>query len=553
MEKLNTDVLVIGSGGAGLRASIEASNNNADVLIVDKEKIGVSTSTRYHKHSPFSAFLAAISNTSPESRADVHIQEVMEAALGMANKELVEAVAFEAPERFRDLERWGLEFKKSDYGYIKRRTCFMKHKISNQLVDGESIIDTLKEVMNENVRKLENTFIIRLLVNENRCIGAIGLKEDGEIVLIKAKSVVLATGGASSIFFRSLSPPKIIGDGYILGLEAGAELANIEFIQIGFGTVAPKLGLLLAPDIWKCKLSIYNRGKEHFLEDYLPKDVSINDCLEARSMHYPFSSRGVSKWLDISIYKEIILGNGTDSGGIYVDFTENDIESETLNWLKIEKNIDAQKKPLELAPFAHAFNGGLVINRNCETCVSGLFAAGECVSGPHGADRPGGHMLAVCQVSGAKAGYQAGLRAKDKSIVEPDQEKINKIKSEISSLIEVNGDIPISKMKNELKKDAWKNLLLLRNEKKSRKMVEKIEEMKNRLPHTYNDEDSLFSFFEMKNMLEVAKIISKSTELRKESRGSHYREDYVNISKTWRKKIIWQKEGNRVKFRFSAL
>jgi len=254
-------------------------------------------------------------------------------------------------------------------------------------------------------------------------------------------------------------------------------------------------------------------------------------------------------WLDIAIFNEIRQGRGSGNGAIYVDFTnlpqkvwdKYESAKRTINWLK-NKRVDLRREPVEIAPFHHAFNGGFKIDRRSETTVPGLFAAGEVAAGPHGADRPGGHMLPVCQVFGAKAGYYAAISSKEIAHVELNKQQVDGKVRQVQSILNGRGTVDPEEIAKQIQDIMWKNCLVVRNSEGLRRSIDTLEEIQRvGLSDMSVEEHDIFRGLAVPNFLAVGKLIAKAALLRRESRGSHYREDYPDLDeKQARRRIFFQ-------------
>jgi len=538
MNTILTDVLVIGGGAAGCRAAIEANKLDVKVMIIDKGLFGHSGATAYHRIARFSAYMAGISNTVPQNTSEDHYSGVMKSGHGMADKDLVKILANEAPERFRELEMWGMKFIKGEEGYKKfteKSPLPYKKTLLSLTTKGEELLHVLaKQVKERDIKLIEETMVVDLLVSNGICTGVVSVNKKGNISIIEAKSVIVTSGGGGQLFLHSFNPPELTGDGYAMGLRVGAKFMNMEFMQIGIGIVNARKKFLLGHEVWGLFPRIYNKHNEEFVKDYLPEDVSLQQCLTKRSNDFPYSIESSAKWIDISIFKEVQKGNGANNKGIYVDFSNIDIKSSvkferaygTLNWLQ-KQGVDVKKQAIEVAPCHHAFNGGYVINNKAETSIPGLFAAGEVTGGAHGADRPSGHMFAVTQVLGAKAGYHAALRSKKTRCPGNCRKQVMKRINEVEELLDTKGGSGVEVIKEEIQTVMWRNVLTVRNEEGLTNAYKKLEEIeKNYLSNIKKDKDNPFAPIEVKNMIETGKLIVMFSLLRRESRGNHYREDY---------------------------
>jgi fumarate reductase (CoM/CoB) subunit A len=558
--KVLTDVLVIGGGGAGARAALEASKKGANVILVDKGEFGKSGSTSYGV-AEVAGFNVADGAVDPDDNPEQHFQDIMAAALGTCDPKLARIVAEEAPLAIKDLESFGVVFEKNDNEkYVEVKGCFASRPRMHIIKEhGVPIIKSLSEqIKKTQVKIINQTRVMDLLVDNGVCFGAICLGSDGEFMVFEAKATILTAGGAGQIFRYTLNPPAITGDGYALGWRAGAKLINMEFMQSGVGIVDPFTSMLSAW-LWEGKPRLYNDKKEEFLPSYIPKGVAPADCIQEKSKHMPFTSRDPSKYVDIAIQSELIRRE-KENGAIMLDFTS--IESylpgfsEKSNFLKMwrvtrdwmrERGLDLTTTPFRVACFGHAINGGLFIDENGETSIQNLFAAGEVAGGPHGADRLGGNMLVTCQVFGRRAGQSAAQRAENDTGHGHDS-LITKILRGLSIRPDSKRPDPKNKsqhmqeLKNIIKDLLWRNFLVVKTEGSLNKCIEEL----NRLEAEFHNEAGVSnSFWDVKNMRDTARLMVWSALERQESRGSHYRADFSEMKPEGNQSLeIWRDRDN---------
>jgi fumarate reductase (CoM/CoB) subunit A len=559
-EKIHTDVLVIGGGGAGARAALEAAKKGANVILVDKGDFGKSGSTSYGV-AEVAGFNAADGAVDPEDNPEQHFQDIMTAALGTCDPKLARIVAEEAPLALKDLESFGVVFEKDDNKkYVEVKGCFASRPRMHIIKEhGIPIIKSLSEqIKKTQIKILNQTRVMELLVNNGACFGAICLGSDGEFVVLEAKSTILTAGGAGQIFRYTLNPPAITGDGYALGWRAGAKLINMEFMQSGVGIVHPFTSMLSAW-LWEGKPRLYNDQKEEILLSYIPKGVSSADCIRAKSKHMPFSSRDLSKYVDIAIQGELTTRE-EQNGTAILDFTSiesylPDISREsdflkmwhvTRDWMR-ERGLDFTTTPFKVACFGHAINGGLFIDENGETSIQNLFAAGEVAGGPHGADRLGGNMLVTCQVFGRRAGQKAAQRAKENKRHGDDSfltKCLNGLPIKLDSKSTNNENRQMQELKDTIKHLLWRNYLVIKSEGSLKKCIEGLNRLRGEFTNA-NGANNLF--WDIKNMHDTARLMVSAALERQESRGSHYRADYPNLQPEGEQSLEIWKEGNHMR------
>ncbi len=543
-EVYECDVLIVGSGGAGCRAAIEASKYDLDIIIVSKGLSFKSGCTTLAEGGYNAAFGAVDCADTPEA----HFEDTLKGGGYLNDTELVKILVNEAPERLIELESFGALFDRQESGQINqrpfggqsyRRTCFQGDRTGHEMMVGLK-----EEVIKRDIKTMDEVMITALIMDESgqNVLGACGLElKNSKFLIFKAKSVILGSGGAGWIYPVTSNTLQKTGDGYFVAYEAGADLLDMEQVQFHpTGMVHPesRKGVLVTEAVRGEGGILLNSEGERFMERYDPrKELATRDVV-ARA-----------------IYNEIREGRGTEKGGVYLDVTHlpaEDIEEklETMLAQFLDVGVDIRKEPMEVAPTAHHFMGGVRINENGETTVGNLFAAGEVSGGVHGANRLGGNALAETQVFGKRAGESAAKNALESEILSNDA-FVDVEEARISGLIK-DGDVYPFEIKKELEEIMWKDVAILRNEEDLTMALRRINELKAMLkdmkvPGGVGFNRDLQDALEVIGMLEVAELVTKSAILRRESRGSHYREDYPEMDDNWKKSIVFNKNG-RLRF-----
>ena len=514
---IKSEVLIIGSGGAGCRAAIEVSNEGKEPLIVSKGLSFRSGCTGMAE----GGYNAVLKLVDPEDSFEAHYKDTIKGGSYLNDPDLVNILTRESPERLHDLEEYGALFDRQESGELNqrpfgaqtyRRTCFQGDRT------GHEIMTALKEV-----------------------IGAIGVDlKTSETIYFQSKAVILATGGAGQLFPVTSNTTQKNGDGFALAYRAGAELLDMEEIQFHpTGMVHPesKKGVLVTEAVRAEGGRLINSEGERFMSNY-------DDRME-------LASRDV---VARAIYNEIQEGRGSEHGGVYltVAHLDPDYIDEKLETMVIQfedAGVDIKTEPMEVAPTAHHHMGGVRIDEDGRTTIENLFACGEVCGGVHGGNRLGGNALADTQVFGKRAGFTAAL-ACDISDYEFNIPDIEEEENRIKSLIR-EGTIKPQDMKKEIQQLMWDNVSIVRNEFKLRHALKRLMKMREELNDLdvknvkqYNE--SLITALEVTNMVDICILIVKSAILRRESRGAHYREDFPQSDDTWKKSIVMGK--NRVKF-----
>lgn len=539
-REIQTDVLVVGSGGAALRAVLEADAHGADVLVVIKGEFRKSGAT-FHSVAEVGAFNVPDAAGDPSDSPDVFLQDILTAGQEMADPRLAGILANEAQDALRYLEHHGVNFERENDRYLVFRACFSSKPRSHVIHDHfKPIVKALgTEASRRGVRVMDRLMIVDLIAQDGECLGAIALDHNGEVVVIRAKSTILTTGGASQLFAKNLYPSDITGDGYAMAYRAGAHLVNMEFMQAGVSVISPFINLF-GNYLWDARPNLTDRDGRPFVEDYLPEGLSLDAVIAQKERHFPFSSSDISRYIEISIQKAINDGRGTDEGGVYMDFVGRDFTQIladkhrsiakmwplTYQWYQ-ERGVDLYRDQVQITCSAHAINGGLRIDADAQSNLKGLFAAGEVAAGPHGADRLGGNMSVTCQVFGRRAGQAAAERAKQlgghialKSAVD--------VHPLAGGPCRDTGVLSLDELRQTLQKAANRYLLILREESGLRQFLDICAQTRQSLLADCRIETPAekVSALELNNMLQVAELIAVAALERPESRGSHYREDY---------------------------
>lgn len=552
-ETMCFDVLVVGGGGAALRAALSAWQNGAKTALLCKKEAGKSGAT-YYSVAEVGAFNVPDGSMDPTDSPEAFYQDMVDASLGMACLPLCKVLAERAEDALKDLEvmSGGEVFSKKDGAFNVYQACFStkprSHVVENHF---KPILKALrKEIQKTDITVLNDLQVVDLLVGEQGVGGVLTLGQDQKPMVIHAKSVVLATGGASRLFHRNMYPADITGDGYAMAYRAGARLANMEFIQAGIGVAYPFINLF-GNYLWKAFPHIRNAKGEDILLKYGGSEQAERDALEQKT-HFPFSTRDASKLIEIAVQSEINAGNGTENGNVYLDFLDTDFQTLltedpafasmwkfTYEWHK-EKGIDFYRQPIEISCFAHAINGGILIDENAESSIPGLFAAGEAASGPHGADRLGGNMSVTCQVFGKIAGDSAAKRAKAMDAYIDVEAEEKRLTSQLNAC-KTGYHADLDELLDTLRRESDKALLIVRDEKGLLEYQETLHAIEGTLLLGCLSQD-LGKLFQLKNLVTTGEMIASAALKRKESRGSHYRKDYPEMDPKQNEMIILEKK-----------
>ncbi len=507
-EVVDCHVLVIGSGGAGVRAAIEASHYG-DTVLISKTIVGKGGCTTMAEGG-YNAVLRE------QDSCEIHFDDTLRGGAYLNDPELVTILVKEAPLRMKDLIAWGAVFDFTDNDEVAQRpfggqkfprTCYAGDRT------GHEMMTTLVERLDSSdVNLLQEFTVIDLLRNGESIIGAMALDEKGNLVLLKADSTILATGGGTRVYDISTNSSSGTGDGFAIGYRSGAELIDMEMIQFHpTGAVFPydARGRLVTEAVRGEGGILLNSIGERFMKNYDPERMEL-------------STRDV---VARAIATEILNGRGTSHEGVYLDVTHlprEQIESRLPVMLEqfLKFGVDIREIPMEVAPTAHHIMGGLRITPECRTTLPGLFACGEVAGGVHGANRLGGNALAETQVFGKRAGEYAGKS--ENRVKNVDKEQINKQQADLEAFLD--GTESPARIRTQLQQAMWKGAGIFRNAADLSKTLEII----NCLPLAGIRAESPRNLTEcciVRNMCLTASLICRSALIRKESRGAHVRVD----------------------------
>ncbi|TAK29358.1 MAG: FAD-binding protein, partial [Chloroflexota bacterium] len=400
IEIIDTDVLVVGGGGAGARAALEANEAGAKVTLAVKGDFGImgsrgSGTSGGGLTNMFIYFAVPGGKVAPGKEADLIFERIIQAGHGLANRRLSRILVDEAIQARAKLEKWGV---------VLNMMPFAGGKVAKMLAPMPGLADVIRGAGDIRVR--ERMTVTDLLVRDGACIGAIGVDEgNGELCLFRAAATILATGGAGQLFMHCFHPSCDTGDGHAMAYEAGAELINMEYLQLVIGMVYPTI-CLLPHGNWGLYPRVRNGTGEEFIHKYLPKGVTVEDCLKPKPQHSVFSTRDASQYLEMAFVKETREGRANEHNALYLEpINPNTVPRWQFERLS-NRGMDWSKE-VEINVACHCFNGGLRIDENAQTSVPGLYAVGETAAGPWGADRLGGLMHAFSHVFGVRAGKHA--------------------------------------------------------------------------------------------------------------------------------------------------
>ena len=552
-ETREHDVLIIGAGGAGLRASLEALARGTSVGVVCKSLLG-----KAHTVMAEGGIAAAMANVDAADNWKTHFRDTMRGGKFLNNWRMAQLHAQESPDRVRELEQWGALFDRTENGDILQR-AFGGHTFKRLCHVGDRTgLEMIRTLQDRGVQQGIDVYmectVTRLLTGGGRVTGAFAYwRETGRFIVFKAKSIVIATGGIGKAWRITSNSWEYTGDGMALAYEAGAELMDMEFVQFHpTGMVWPPgvQGILVTEAVRGEGGILRNKAGERFMEKYDPKRMEL-------------STRDV---VARSIYTEVKEGRGTEHGGAYLDISHKPAEyvkkklPSMYHQFKELADVDITKGPMEVGPTCHYMMGGIRVDaETAQSNIAGLFAAGEAAAGLHGSNRLGGNSLSDLLVFGRRAGLAAAEHAKRASASSFDNSQIEQAEKELLAPFSNSGAESPYAVHRDLQ-EVMQNLVgIYRTKEDLEKALVDLEKLRVRAAKASVEGSRLFNpgwhlWYDLKAMLMVSEAVTHSALARTESRGAHSRIDHPNLDPVWEKKHnIIVRESGAMKRRESPL
>ena len=519
-----SNVLVIGSGAAGMRAAIAATEAGCQALIIGKRH-------RLDAHTVLAAggINAVLGTRDPEDTWEQHFADTLREGYYLGHPRVVEIMAHEAPQAVNELAAWGCQFARTEDGRLDQR-FFGAHRYRRTCYAGDytgrAILHTLAAKVQElGIPVIEDQYVSRLLLAEGTCFGAYAFDlVSGDRTAFEADAVVLCTGGHTRLWRRSSSRrDENYGEGMSLALEAGCQLMDMELVQFHpTGMILPEevAGTLVTEAVRGEGGHLYNRDHERFMERYDPTRMEL-------------SSRDR---IALAIYTEIMAGRGSPNGGVYLDISHRpkDYILEKLPRMYRQfieyQMLDISKQPMEVAPTAHYSMGGIVVDAETHaTEVPGLFAAGECTSGLHGANRLGGNSLAETVIFGRRAGTAAAELSHESEMHRRSRRAVSEADAELRSFMKPGGELarPLQRGLRDL---MWEHSGVVRDEAQMQGGLRKLADLSDAAQQVdirpgQEGWAELEHLLDLRSGLRVAEATLRCALERRESRGAHNRSD----------------------------
>ena len=549
MTHIETDILIVGAGGAGMYAALSAARAGAErVLLVDKTLVGRGGATVMAQMT-----VAAALGEECADEWTAHLEDTLAAGRGLCDENLAAALCEDAPARIREMEEWRVGWARRANGRIAQVTAPGHSRPRCCYVDflntGPAVSATLRRQIGhvEAIRRVSNLAVTDLVRTDGEVVGAVALDAvGGEPVTIAAKAVVIAAGGLTRIFQRNSASANMGGDGYALALAAGAELIDMEFVQFfPIGHLAPRL-VGMDPIMWdpfRYKLGgrlLDGNGRE-FLSEYGSDETG-----------------GYTTPRDLATYaitREVAAGRGSPHGGVYLSFAHvprADLEAAFGPVIeRLAKNgIDLTRTSVEVAPIAHYHMGGIALDERMASGVPGLFAAGEAAGGANGANRLSGNAIPEALVFGERAGRFAAVYVRNRSqawkpgAAAPAVERIRRLGEGRK------GQAPAVEMLEESRELMWTAVGPFRDAAGLERALAGLTWMRASLDDAavapgrrFNP--ALADWFELRASLVAAEAVARAAAARRESRGAHQREDFPATEPAWgfRQRVAMAADG----------
>jgi fumarate reductase (CoM/CoB) subunit A len=518
------DVLVVGAGGAGCRAAIEASNHNLDVIMLSKELLG-----KAHTAMAEGGYNVSLGNVDPDDDPETHFKDTIVGGNYLNDQKLAEILVRDAPQRIFDLEDMGAVFDRTPEGKIAQRVfgkqSWRRTAYASDRTGSEIMVTLTEGIRKTAVRVFDEVFATRLLVKDGKISGvcAVDLKY-GDYLVFRAKSVVMATGGAGRIFSVTSNAQLDVGDGYGMAYETGCEMIDMEMIQFHpTGMVKPESakGRLVTEAVRGEGGILLNSKGERFMNRYYPEVMELAGRDQVAR----------------SIMTEVLEGRGTPDGGVYLSISHLphsiiEFRLESMIEQFEDAGVDIREEPMQVSPTAHHFMGGIKIDENSGTNIPGLFASGECTGGVHGGNRLGGNALADTQVFGALSGENAAKYAKETDHLGVNREEIKNEFERLEAMLKRKEGISPADARSELTELMWAKVQIFRKEDDMQYAVKELRRIEKEVVPKIKVDVPVKRFnpgwhqaMEFVNMVTTARMVAEAAVMRKGSRGAHYRVD----------------------------
>jgi len=572
VERHDYDVVVVGAGGAGLRAAVESSAAGARTALVCKSLLG-----KAHTVMAEGGIAAALGNVWKEDNWRVHFRDTMRGGKLLNNWRMAQLHAQEAPDRVLELEEWGALFDRTPDGLILQRD-FGGHRYARLAHVGDRTgLEMIRILQQHAVHKGIDVYmecnLQRLLVDGGKISGAFGYwRESGKFVLFGARAVVLATGGVGKAWKITSNSWEYTGDGMAMALDAGADLIDMEMVQFHpTGMIWPPSvrGLLVTEGVRGDGGTLKNNEGRRFMFDYIPEFFRADTADSEREADAWYDDKKNNRRTpDLlprdevarAINTEVKAGRGTPHGGVYLDiasrrpaeYIKKRLPS-MYHQFKELADVDITTTPMEIGPTCHYIMGGVRVEpESAAATVPGLFAAGEVAAGMHGANRLGGNSLSDLLVFGRRAGAGAAAYASRTNARAIDDAQVEAAARSMLAPFEAEGGENPYALHAELQETMQGLVGIIRTEAELKEAVGALDRLEERLDRVTVEGNRQFNpgwhlALDLRSMLTISKAVTRSALLRTESRGGHTREDFPKSDAAWgTKNVVTRKRGTQL-------
>ncbi len=571
IERHDYDVLVVGAGGAGLRAAVEASAQGARTALVCKSLLG-----KAHTVMAEGGIAAALGNVWKEDNWRVHFRDTMRGGKLLNNWRMAQLHAQEAPDRVLELEEWGALFDRTKDGLILQRD-FGGHRYARLAHVGDRTgLEMIRILQQHAVHKGIDVYmecnLQRLLTDGGKIAGAFGYwRESGKFVLFGARAVVLATGGVGKAWKITSNSWEYTGDGMALALDAGADLIDMEMVQFHpTGMIWPPSvrGLLVTEGVRGDGGTLKNAQGKRFMFDYIPEFFRADTADTEREADAWYEDKKNRRTPDLlprdevarAINSEVKAGRGTPHGGVFLDIASRRSAEyikkrlpSMYHQFKELADVDITTDAMEIGPTCHYIMGGVRVEpETAAATVPGLFAAGEVAAGMHGANRLGGNSLSDLLVFGRRAGAGAAAYASRINARAIDDAQVEAAaRSMLGPFAAEGGENPYT-LHGELQETMQALVGIIRTESELTEAIAKLDQLNERLDRVTVEGNRQFNpgwhlALDLRSMFTISKAVARSALMRRESRGGHTRDDYPKTDPEWGKKnVVTRKRGGEL-------
>lgn len=532
---MQADVLIIGSGAAGLSAALSAKKHSSNIIVLSK------TYPTHSQTCQAQGGINAVLDSSKNDSIEAFIEDTIKASKGLANRKQVELFCMEAKKSIQWLDELAVPFSRDKnhniaqrkFGGTKaQRTCYSSD------YTGLKILHTLyDQCLKEEIKFLNEFYLLDLILEKEKILGVIALNiKNSQIIQIQTKTLILAGGGYAGIYsLNTTNSYASTGDILSLALKNELELSNLEFIQFHPTTLKDK-NILISESARALGAYLVDENENRFIDELKPRD-------EVSQAIYKKIEEGKEVFLDLRHLDENLINENIPQ--------EKRLISEFMN-------LDIYKDLIPINPSAHYSMGGIKTNKHMQSSIKNLYACGECAqSGIHGANRLGGNSLQEIISFGRIAGKEASLKAKEIDFIEISSEKLEENKKKIKELFEYEDKENFYETKKELANILFNKVGLFRDEDSLKEALSFVKNLKEK-KFTIKDKSKIYNknlieFMEFKNSIELSEAIIKAAINRKESRGSHFRTDYPNELENYKKETIIYKNQDTLHIDFKKI